>query len=98
RNPLESLTNSLSLLLIHNLLNEDNDTSLCYELQSSSAEVSIQSFAPNVQPSELGEDAREMEFNQDPNRDQPKSHNPRKSLDAVIQRYKDFIKKTEKPN
>nr|CAD7589908.1 unnamed protein product [Timema genevievae] len=78
--------------------NEDNDTSLCYELQSSSAEVSIQSFAPNVQPSELGEDAGEMEFNQDPNKDQPKSHNPRKSLDAVIQRYKDFIKKTEKPN
>nr|CAD7392654.1 unnamed protein product [Timema cristinae] len=78
--------------------NEDNDTSLCYALPSSSAEVSIQSFAPNVQPSELREDALEMEFNQDPNKDQPKPRNSRKSLDLVIQRYKDFLKRTEKPN
>nr|CAD7395967.1 unnamed protein product [Timema poppensis] len=78
--------------------NEDNDTSLCYALPSSSAEVSIQSFAPNVQPSELREDAPEMEFNQDPNKDQPKPRNSRKSLDVVIQRYKDFLKRTEKPN
>nr|CAD7261499.1 unnamed protein product [Timema shepardi] len=78
--------------------NEDNDTSLCYALPSSSAEVSIQSFAPNLQPSELKEDAPEMEFNQDPNKDQPKPRNSRKSLDVVIQRYKDFRKRTEKPN